>query len=257
MITFAAQTSNRVQFLSVSLQVVVHSLFFCCFCCKITKHFRSKLYICYIIFKMGQEKRSFEQANAEQMPPIQQRLYSLMEYFGQSKSEFAQYIGTTLNVLNVYYKRQTLSRVLIDKILTKFPEVSPEWLASGEGPMLLENKKERVDVSFLTDATVERIPMSVPGIPCDSFVKVSGFTFEPIICNGDIIGVRQQKFDTIDPAKYYLIITEEGAPMVKRIVAADEEYIYISTGETQIKPFKLAQANVKGLFRIVYVGRAI
>ena len=189
--------------------------------------------------------------------PVKIRLYALMDYYGRSKSEFAKHIGTTLNVLNVYYKRQTLSRVLIDKILDKFPEISPEWLNSGEGPMLLANCNERVDVSYLADSSVERIPMSVPGIPCDSFIKVSGFTFEPAICNGDIIGVRQQKFETIDPAKFYLIITEEGAPMVKRIVAADEEYIYISTGEAQIKPFKLAQANVKGLFRIVFVGRAI
>ena len=205
---------------------------------------------------MAQEKVNFGQEEALQ-EPIKLRLYALMDYYGQSKSDFAKHIGTTLNVLNVYYKRQTLSRVLIDKILDKFPEVSPEWLTSGEGPMLLKNTDELVDVSYLSDASVEKIPMSVPGIPCDSFVKVSGFTFEPTICNGDIIGVRHQKFETIDPAKFYLIITEDGAPMVKRIVAADEEYIYISTGETQIKTFKLAHANVKGLFRIVYVGRAI
>jgi len=99
--------------------------------------------------------------------------------------------------------------------------------------------------------------MFIQGLQCDSYLKVSGFTFEPIICNGDIIGVRQQSYDTIDPAKYYLVVTSNGMPMIKRVVATDEENIYVSTGETQIKPFPLAKARVTGLYRVVYVGRIL
>lgn len=188
---------------------------------------------------------------------VKERLYALMTYYGKTKTEFAEHIGTTLQILNVYYSRSSLSKNLRAKILTQFPEVSPEWLETGDGVMLIGKPTERVDASLLISDQVERVPMFIQGLQCDSYIKVSGFTFEPTICNGDIIGVRQQDIDTIDPAKPYLIVTEDGTPMIKRIVATDADNIYISTGETQIKPFPLVKAKVKGLYRIVYVGRII
>ncbi len=186
---------------------------------------------------------------------VKERLYALMSYYGKTKTEFAEHIGTTLQILNVYYSRSSLSKNLRARILTQFPEVSPEWLETGDGVMLIDKPVQRVDATFIISEDIERVSMFIQGLQCDSYLKVSGFTFEPIICNGDIIGIRQQSIDTIDPAKYYLIVTEDGSPMIKRIVATDEARIYVSTGETQLKPFPLDKAKVKGLYRVVYVGR--
>lgn len=186
---------------------------------------------------------------------VKERLHALMTYYGKTKTEFAEHIGTTLAILNVYYSRPSLSKNLRSRILTQFPEVSPEWLETGDGVMLIDKPVQRVDASFIISDGVERVPMFIQGLQCDSYLRVSGFTFDPIICNGDIIGIRQQNIDTIDPAKYYLIVTEDGNPMIKRIVATDEDCIYVSTGEVQIKPFPLTKAKVKGLYRVVFVGR--
>lgn len=188
---------------------------------------------------------------------VKDRLYALMTYYGKSKTEFAKHIGTTLPVLNVYYGRTSLSKNIRTRILSQFPEISPNWLETGEGSMLQEVKNPRINATFLINDAVEQVTMYIQGMQCDSYLKVSGFTFEPIICNGDIIGIRQQTFDTIDPAKYYLLVTDDGIPMIKRIVAADDTSIYISTGEAQLKPFPVAKAKVKGLYRVIYVGRTL
>ena len=186
---------------------------------------------------------------------VKDRLYALMTYYGKSKTEFAEHIGTTLQILNVYYTRSTLSKTLRDKILTQFPEVSPEWLATGEGVMLLDNKAvKREDPTFLVKENIERVNLYNPGLQCDSYIKVSGFACEPAIVNGDTIGIRQQSIDSIDPAKYYLIVTEDGTPIIKRIVGVDAENI-LMTADTLIQPFPLAKSKVKGLYRIVYLGR--
>ncbi len=188
---------------------------------------------------------------------VRERFYAMIEYSGLKKSDFAKSLGITINEMAVYYGRPAISKPLRKKILDKYPEINPEWLLSGESPMLLGSAEREVDASYIISNNVEKVSMYVEGLQCNSFLKVRGFAYEPTIINGDIIGVQHQSYETLDTAKPHLIVTLDGSPMIKRIVAVDDDNLYYTTGEPNIPPFKLAKANVKGLYKVVFVCRAL
>lgn len=60
----------------------------------------------------------------------------------KSDAEFARYIGIGPTVLATWYKRNTFN---INKIANVFPEVSQDWLLTGNGEMLKENTSQSSD----------------------------------------------------------------------------------------------------------------
>ncbi len=190
---------------------------------------------------------------------VKERLSALAQYAGKTKTALALHVGSSLNAFNVYYKREAIPAKVIKAILEKYPEVSAEWIEYGEGTMLVEgyDPSKVKNASFLMEDSVETVDCYIKGMPCDTYLRVNGFAIEPTICNGDLIGIRAEEYDTIDPAKYYLVVNKVGIPTIKRIVGVDDENIYVSVGEANIKPFQFAKANLKGIFRIVFVGRSV
>lgn len=54
----------------------------------------------------------------------------------QTKRKFAQRLGIKDNTLGNWYKRNTFDIAVVAKA---FPEVSPDWLITGEGAILRED----------------------------------------------------------------------------------------------------------------------
>ena len=177
---------------------------------------------------------------------VQERIYALMEYYGRGKSAFAEHVDISMRVLNVYYHRPQLSRAMVDKILLRFPEVNRDWLENGTGAMLDPN----IPVE-------ERVLPTVPFVKANTYIKVDGFGMEPTICNGDIIGVRTQQFETIDTSRIYMLVVDDESAMIKRIVSADEQNLYLADEQTQKQPFTMPKSKVKGLYRVVFAGRTL
>lgn len=193
---------------------------------------------------------------------VQERIYALMEYYGRGKSAFAEHVDISMRVLNVYYHRPQLSRAMVDKILLRFPEVNRDWLENGTGAMLDPNipVEERVLPTVpqnLLPYRIETVNLNVPFVKANTYIKVDGFGMEPTICNGDIIGVRTQQFETIDTSRIYMLVVDDESAMIKRIVSADEQNLYLADEQTQKQPFTMPKSKVKGLYRVVFAGRTL
>ena len=53
-----------------------------------------------------------------------------------SRNQFAKLLGVTAQTLNNWYNRGTYD---LERLIVTFPEVSPLWIISGEGEMLLKS----------------------------------------------------------------------------------------------------------------------
>lgn len=71
------------------------------------------------------------------MLEITERLSSLVFMFGNSVNAFAKNIGVDTANLNKMVKgQQSITKKTVQKIISAYPQVSEEWLLTGEGQML-------------------------------------------------------------------------------------------------------------------------
>lgn len=71
------------------------------------------------------------------MLEITERLSSLVFMFGNSVNAFAKNIGVDTANLNKMVKgQQSITKKTVQKIISAYPQVSEEWLLTGEGTML-------------------------------------------------------------------------------------------------------------------------
>lgn len=71
------------------------------------------------------------------MLEITERLSSLVFMFGNSVNAFAKSIGVDTANLNKMVKgQQSITKKTVQKIISAYPQVSEEWLLTGEGTML-------------------------------------------------------------------------------------------------------------------------
>lgn len=78
---------------------------------------------------------------------LKERILALLTYTNLTASAFAKKIGVKTNQ-SVYDltsgKTRTLSQSIINKITSCYPEISLEWLMTGEGEMLRPNLTQNV-----------------------------------------------------------------------------------------------------------------
>ena len=76
-----------------------------------------------------------------------QRIESVIEWSGLSANAFAKRIGYKSGG-SIYNKKdgsRSINLKLITKIANEFPQISKDWLLTGNGSMLLEYKTDRPD----------------------------------------------------------------------------------------------------------------
>lgn len=84
---------------------------------------------------------------------ISQRINELISALGHNKSSFAQAIGVSQPIVtHITNGRNNPGLEVIQKILTKYPEVSAEWLVMGRGEMMLNNKLNKKIINDLYSA---------------------------------------------------------------------------------------------------------
>jgi transcriptional regulator with XRE-family HTH domain len=66
-----------------------------------------------------------------------ERILSIIKFFNLSPSDFAEEIGVQRSsISHLISGRNKPSLEFIQKILTRFPEINPEWILNGQGEML-------------------------------------------------------------------------------------------------------------------------
>lgn len=67
---------------------------------------------------------------------IKERILQVSEYYGISKEKFFEDLGITYGNFKGSAKERPVNSSFLEKILTTFPDLSPDWLLLGNGEML-------------------------------------------------------------------------------------------------------------------------
>ena len=181
---------------------------------------------------------------------LSERINKLVEYSQMSIPQFAKLVGfKTPQAVRELIKGNTksLSDAAIFKLSSAFPDLSMDWLLTGEGPMMLErnaptpiiNYKEGVpyyNEDFMLgfeeigapDSENPDFLIRMPGYErATLWCNASGHSMEPEINNGDIIALqRVEDFSFLPFGDVYGIITTNGMRTIKRLGRSEQPGCY-------------------------------
>ncbi|NBJ09241.1 MULTISPECIES: helix-turn-helix transcriptional regulator [Muribaculaceae] len=213
--------------------------------------------------------------------PEKERILTLISKLGISKATFFRRTGlsdSNFKGRNLYSKPG--SNVMV-KITTTFPNVSGEWLLTGEGPMF---KRESDDMPYenqpLPPDSIPLIPakamagfftgevvvdesecerIRIPGIKADFAIPVSGDSMTPLYQSGDMVICQFVNLSDMffQWGKVYVINTNQGVLLKKVRPGSDKHFIKLISENSDYDPIDLPLADiyqialVKGLVRLV------
>lgn len=214
------------------------------------------------------------QENNRDFSIIKERIMKFLEYKGVSKYEFYQKTGISNGILS---QKNGLSEENLLRFLNYFGEISPEWLLTGNGPML------RSDLPVARPATepgagIPLIPINamagmftgeqvVLELECDRYVvpvfkeaefliTVKGSSMIPKYNSGDIVACKRMPLDTFFQwNKVYVLDTEQG-PLIKRVKkGTTEDTLTIFSDNPSYEPFELPRTKIYHIALVVGVIR--
>ncbi|MEY1640148.1 S24 family peptidase [Tenuifilum osseticum] len=148
---------------------------------------------------------------------INNRIDLIIKQFGLNKNSFSTKIGVNPTVIhNIIKGRNAPSFELLNKIVLTFDNINPEWLLTGEGPMLRGIKPDEINrfsskadtylhtvriplynveaiggVVEVYDSIADTEPIAwleIPNLPkCDGAIYMVGDSMYPLLKSGDII----------------------------------------------------------------------
>lgn len=201
-----------------------------------------------------------------------------LEYKGVSKYEFYQKTGISNGILS---QKNGLSEENLLRFLNYFGEISPEWLLTGNGPMLRSDLPVAHQATK-PDAGVPLIPIdAIAGIPAgesiavrfidcahyvipefanlnvEYMIRVSGSSMYPKYSNGDILACRRvQDVLFFQWGKIYVIDSSQGA-LVKRVFQDEDpdRILLVSDNKEHYPPFSIPKSDIRSLSIVVGVIR--
>lgn len=205
--------------------------------------------------------------------------------FRGNKRAFATLIGVSPTVIeNVVGTRQGKpSYDVLEKVCAN-ANVNPEWLLTGEGPMLRADERSDSSIPVATHASEpgEGIPLlpidamagaltseqTVLEYECERYVvpvfsgadfliPVNGTSMVPTYHPGDIVACKRVPMSGLffQWGKIYVIDTTQG-PLIKRIKpSADPQHITIVSDNTAFDPFQLPTADIRAVALVIGVIR--
>jgi hypothetical protein len=217
------------------------------------------------------------EASKAKKSPIKQRILQYISHLGVSKRTFYSSIGISRGTLE---SNSGITEDIVRKFLDKFPEVSPMWIFTGEGPMLTggdsgaENAFVKTrnasdcspyfDIDFVGGLHSENKnvqsptyyidfkPYNEPGIV---WCNICGRSMEPELSNGDIMAIKEMN----SPVEYlpfgeiYAIVTEDYRT-VKRITKSDREghiRLVPSNPSPEYAPQDIKIDSIKQVYKVI------
>lgn len=210
---------------------------------------------------------------------IKQRVKELFAMEGINPNNAAALLGIPQRTLNRQVNENgTVTLNLVSALLRFFPRISARWLLFGEQEMYLTDNscnQEKIEncweapyyndlpvsagrVDALND--INESPsgyFNIPGIKVDYYFPVRGCSMEPLIHQGDIIGVvHLDTCNSIDPAKIYMIVTRDER-MIKRLrIDADDDTILWCESDNY-PSFSVRKEDILHIHSVVFTGSKI
>lgn len=185
---------------------------------------------------------------------IKKNILQYLEIKNITKYEFYQKTGITRGILN---QNNGMSEENTAKFLAYFKEINPEWLLTGNGPMLKNTSVESIkSIKSINKDNQENIipakptspsdPKGIPLIPtyamagfftgdlqvlecdCERFIiptfkgadfliPVKGASMEPKYSSGDLVACKKMAIDTFFQWNKVYVLDTEQGPLIKRI----------------------------------------
>lgn len=169
--------------------------------------------------------------------------------------------------------RNTVGRRKLEDILSAFPDLNRVWLLTGEGQMILnENRKEETEpqpahvikyypnvngsmggVAFLDDPDETVCNISIPGYnDCNFAINAYGDSMYHLIKSGQIILMSEWLEHFIDWGRIYLVITNSGYRVVKRLYPGESKDTITCKSENieANPPFQIEKADITKIYLV-------
>lgn len=221
------------------------------------------------------------QEEKQNISPIKQRILSFAETLGISKREFYSQIGVSRGTLE---SKSSITEDVMARFIARFPQVSPSWLLTGNGNMILptQNKDTKeLPVAHHTDSK-EGIPLipinamagaftedqQIMEYECERFIiptfkgadfliGVKGTSMYPRFNSGDIVACKRLNLQNLffQWNKVYVLDTDQG-PLIKRIkLGTDKDHVTIVSDNKEYEPFELAIDHIYHVALVIGVIR--
>lgn len=214
------------------------------------------------------------------------RIHQLIEHLGLSVRAFESKIGASQGSINRAIKdNNEVSTKWLAAIMDKYPSVNSHWLLTGSGnitthrdystevndglsiasepPIKYGEKSSPFFDLPVTAGQIGQIDsgskkadkyIHIPGVSCIAYFPVIGFSMEPTVKNGDIIGIDNiNSWERLDPDKIYYIITHEDR-MIKRLMHNPDKPDIITCYSDNYPPFTIDKSHIKAIYKVVFRG---
>lgn len=213
-----------------------------------------------------------------------ERILEFIDYKGISVSAFERSIGKSTNYVR---NSKSFTSNVLATIMSVYPELSMEWLITGEGYMLKNEKRTTLDeynsiatsenstplqreaknvikyypsvngsmggVQFLDDPEESYVDIIMPGFSeCKYAINAYGDSMHPVIKSGQIILLMEWTEKFIDWGRIYLVVTKSGYRTIKYLKPADNSNaIRCESENKESNPaFEIEKEDVLKLFLV-------
>lgn len=212
---------------------------------------------------------------------------NLINYYAKGKkSEFANKLGISPQAVSTWLNRGTFD---IELIFAKCENISPNWLLTGEGSMIIEpevvadtysgDNNEIIGIATPSDNGIPLIPIDamagfmtgdfagVMEYECERYsvplfrgaeflISVKGSSMQPKYNSGDLVACVKIPLDTFFLwHKVYVIDTEQGV-LIKRVERTpDDDYMLLVSDNPAYPPVELHKSYIRSLASVIGVIR--
>lgn len=195
---------------------------------------------------------------------VKERLKMLVHNFGGTQEKFAEMISTPVATLRSWAQRDSLSGNAVAAIMDACEGVSKVWLTTGEGNMF-----ERVMGNYYDDLPVSAGQLMwaesnrenptdniyFPGCKADFFFPVRGISMEPMIYDGDVVGVKRiDSCRNLSMRNIYLVVGRDGLRAIKYIAVEDDQLKCMSSNP-EVKDFYIPLQNILHIYQVIFSAR--
>lgn len=166
-----------------------------------------------------------------------------------------------------------------DRISKAFPDLNIEWLKTGEGNMIAQNKQifqelkpnyenQVVNVHMVPLVPMEAVAGSLVGfsesadlskcrrIPCpqeaDLAIQVSGDSMSPEIESGTLLYIKRINERAFIPYGNTLVLDTENGVVVKKVFPSEKEGFLTAKSVNPIyPPFEIDKTSIYGIYRVI------
>ncbi|WP_369012569.1 S24 family peptidase [Flavobacterium anhuiense] len=210
-----------------------------------------------------------------------ERMREYLDYKGISKYKFCNDLGFSNKFLD---NSSNMGTDKACKILHYYPEINPEWLLTGNGPMIKEdntsvmimkNDRKTSDAihvnqeiplydleavaglrELFNSGEPQRVldTIKIPNLPkCDGAISVTGDSMYPLLKSGDIVLYKETEFENIFFGEMYLLSVKlndwEEYITVKYVQKSDQgsEYVKLVSQNSHHQPKDIHISKISAL----------